>query len=79
VSGNIGSFQLNDDSTAGILLPNPLTVLTTNQTAFINLSGLSALSGMQALPIRVVGFILIDPVTGQPVMVARAVEELTAD
>jgi len=79
VSGNIGSFQLNDDSTAGILLPNPLTVLTTNQTTFINLSGLSALSGTQALPIRVVGFILIDPATGQPVMVARAVEELTAD
>ncbi|MGC2334094.1 MAG: DUF4382 domain-containing protein [Candidatus Acidiferrales bacterium] len=76
-SGNAGSFQLNDDWTAGVLLPNPLTVLTTNSTNFINLSGLSGLSGSQALPIRVVGFILIDPATSQPVMVARSVEELT--
>jgi len=73
---NAGSFQLNDNWTAGVLLPSPLTVLTTNATNFINLSGLSGLSGSQALPIRVVGFILIDPATSQPVMVARSVEEL---
>jgi hypothetical protein len=76
-SGNAGSFQLNDNWTAGVLLPSPLTVLTTNATNFINLSGLSGLSGSQALPIRVVGFVLIDPATSQPVMVARSVEELT--
>jgi Domain of unknown function (DUF5666)/Domain of unknown function (DUF4382) len=76
-SDNAGSFQLNDNWTAGVLLPNPLTVLTTNSTLFINLSGLSGLSGSQALPIRVVGFILIDPATNQPVMVARSVEQLT--
>jgi len=78
-SGNNGSFGLNDDFPAGILLPTPLTVLTTNQTAFINLTGLSALSGSVALPIRVVGFVLIDPATGQPVMIATSVEELTGD
>jgi len=77
-SGNAGSFQLNDNWTAGVLLPSPLTVLTTNATIFINLDGLSGLSGSQALPIRVVGFILIDPATNQPVMVARSVEELTS-
>jgi hypothetical protein len=55
----------------------PLTVLTTNQTVFLNLSGLSALSGTQAIPIRVVGFILVNPATGNPVMVARSVTELT--
>jgi Domain of unknown function (DUF4382)/Domain of unknown function (DUF5666) len=77
-SGNAGSFQLNDNWTAGVLLPSPLTVLTTNSTIFINLDGLSSLSGSQALPIRVVGFILIDPATNQPVMVARVVEELTS-
>jgi hypothetical protein len=76
-SGNAGTFQLNDQWTAGILLPNPLTVLTTNSTRFINLSGLSALTGSQPIPIRVVGFILIDPATGQPVMVAGSVEELS--
>ncbi len=77
-SGNAGSFQLNDNWTAGILLPSPLPVLTTNSTIFINLDGLSGLSGSQALPIRVVGFILMDPATNQPVMVARSVEELTS-
>jgi len=76
-SGNAGSFQLNDHAPAGILLPVPLTVLTTNQTVFPNLSGLSALSGTQAIPIRVVGFILVNPATGNPVMVARSVVELT--
>jgi hypothetical protein len=77
-NNNAGSFQLTDDWTAGVLLPSPLTVLTTNATNFINLSGLSGLSGSQALPIRVVGFILINPATNQPVMVARSVEELTS-
>jgi len=77
-NGNAGSFQLNDDWTAGILLPQPLTVLTANGTTFINLTGLSALTGTQALPIRVVGFILMNPATNQPVMVARSVEQLSS-
>jgi len=76
-SGNAGSFELTDQSTAGILLPNPLTVLTTNATNFVNLSGLSGLTGTQAIPLRVVGFILVDPLTSTPVMVARQVEQLT--
>jgi Domain of unknown function (DUF5666)/Domain of unknown function (DUF4382) len=78
-SGNSGSFELTDEWTAGILLPNPLTVVTTNATNFINLTGLSGLTGTQAIPLRVVGFILIDPQTGSPVMVARGVEQLTSD
>ena len=76
-SGNAGSFQLSDQSTAGVLLPNPLTILTTNDTIFINVSGLSGLSGSSALPIRVVGFVLVNSQTNQPLMVARSVEELT--
>jgi hypothetical protein len=76
---NQGSFQLTDNWTDGVLLPAPLTVLTTNDTNFINLSGLSGLTGNQALPLRVVGFILINPATNSPVMVARSVEELTSD
>jgi len=76
-NGNAGSFQLDDEWTAGVLLPSPLTVITGNETNFINLSGLSALSGSQAIPVRVVGFILIDSATSQPVMVARSVEEVT--
>jgi hypothetical protein len=74
----MGSFQLTDDWTAGILLPGPLTVLTTNDTNFINLSGLDALTGAEPIQIRVVGFILINQATGQPVMVARSVEQLSS-
>ena len=77
-SGNLGTFTLQDNGTAGVLLPSPLTVMTFAQTNFINLSGLSALSGNSAISIRVVGFILINPVTHQPVMVARSVEALTS-
>lgn len=78
-SGNLGSFSLNDNWTAGVLLPQPLPVLTTNDTNFINLSGLSALTGASPISIRVVGFILIDPATGLPVMIARSVEQLTTN
>lgn len=77
-NGDAGTFQLNDNWTAGVLLPSPLTVLTTNGTNFINLSGLSALQGTQPLSIRVVGFILVNQAMGQPVMVARSVEELAS-
>ena len=77
-SGNAGSFTLLDNGTAGVLLPSPLTVLTFSQTQFINLSGLSALTGPGPFSIRVVGFILINPLTHQPVMVARSVEQLTS-
>jgi len=73
-NGNTGSFLLNDNSTAGVLLPSPLTVLTFSNTRFINLSGLSAVTGS----IRVVGFILINPATQKPVMVARSVEQPTS-
>jgi hypothetical protein len=77
-NNNAGTFQLNDNWTAGVLLPSPLTIMTTNDTNFINLSGLSALQGTTALPIRVVGFILINQATGQAVMVARSVEQLSS-
>jgi len=77
-NGNQGSFELSDDWTAGVLLPQPLTVLTTNETVFVGLNGLSDLTGTQAVPLRVVGFVLIDPVSGSPVLVARSVQEPTS-
>ena len=76
-NGNAGTFQMDDNFTAGVLLPTPLTVVTTNWTRFVNLNGLSSLTGSQAIPLRIVGFVLLDPETSQPVMLARSVEELT--
>ena len=81
-NGNNGSFQLTDNWTAGVLLPAPLTVLTTNETNFINLSGLSALQGAATTTrLRVVGFVIVDPAMSPaaPVLVARSVEQLPAD
>jgi len=75
-SGNAGSFQLMDNRLAGVLLPSPLTVMTTNATLFINMTGLSTLTGSSAINVRVVGHVLIDPSTSQPVFVARSVEQI---
>jgi hypothetical protein len=76
-SGNNGSFNLNDNYLAGVLLPNPLPVISTSFTNYINLNGLSDLSGNNPIPLRVVGFILINPAANNtPVMVARTVEKL---
>jgi hypothetical protein len=76
-SGNSGTFSLNDNYLAGVLLPQPLTVMSTSFTNYVGLSGLSALSGSQPIHLRVVGFILINPAANNtPVMVARTVEAL---
>jgi hypothetical protein len=75
-SGNSGTFSFTDNYLAGVLLPKPLTVISTNFTTFNNFSGLSDLTGAQPIPLRVVGFILIDPATNAPVMVARSIEKM---
>ena len=76
-NGNNGTFSLNDNYLAGVLLPQPLTVMSTSFTNYVNLTGLSALTGNQPIHLRVVGFILINPAANNtPVMVARRVEAL---
>jgi hypothetical protein len=77
-SGNAGTFSFNDNYLAGVLLPKPLTIISTNFTNFINLNGLSDLSGSQPIPLRIVGFILVDPVMNSPVMVARTIEKMSS-
>jgi|SRR5579875_1155282 len=75
-SGNSGTFQINDNYLAGVLLPQPLTVISTQFTNYVNLSGLSALSGTGPFNLRIVGFILVNQQTNQQEMVARRVELL---
>jgi hypothetical protein len=77
-SGNNGTFAINDNYLAGVLLPQPLTVISTSFTNYINLTGLSALSGSGPFNLRIVGFILVDQQTNQQVMVARSVALLPA-
>jgi hypothetical protein len=78
-SVNLGAstFQFNSNGLAGVLFNGPVTVYVTPFTRFGGgLHGLSDLSSNPTNPLRVVGLILKDPISGQPVFVARAVEEL---
>jgi len=73
-SGNAGTFQITEQGVVGVLLNNaPLLVLTSNNTEFDGLSGLSALTGNSGIPLDVVGLLLQDPATGGPVLVASRV------
>jgi len=77
-TGNNGQFSLNDVSLASTVLPHPLTVISTSFTNFINLNGLSDLSGSPTFKLRVVGFILVNPADNNtPVLVARSIENLS--
>ena len=73
-----GTFQFNSDGLAGVLFNGPLTVYTTPFTIWRGgLTGLSDLSGTSPIKLRVVGLVLKDAVSSQPVFVAHGVEELT--
>jgi hypothetical protein len=78
-STNVGAstFQFNSLGLAGVLFNGPVTVYCTPFTEFRGgLTGLGDLTGSVAIPLRVVGLVLKDPISGQPVFVARRVEKL---
>jgi hypothetical protein len=73
-----GTFQFSSNGLAGVLFNGPVTVFTTPFTVFKGgLTGLGGLTGSNAIPLRVVGLVLKDPISGQPVFVAHSVELLT--
>jgi hypothetical protein len=73
-----GTFQFNSNGLAGVLFNGPVTVYCTPLTVFKGgLTGLSSLTGSAAINLRVVGLVLKDPISGQPVFVAHSVEQLT--
>ena len=79
-SVNVGAhtFQFNSNGLAGVLFNGPITVYVTQFTRFGGgLTQLSDLTSNPTNPLRVVGLVLKDPVSGQPVFVARGVVELT--
>ncbi|HKT48503.1 MAG TPA: DUF4382 domain-containing protein [Candidatus Acidoferrales bacterium] len=78
-SVNVGAstFQFNSNGLAGVLFNGPVTVYVTPFTRFLGgLHGLGDLSSNPTNPLRVVGLVLKDPISSQPVFVARSVEEL---
>ncbi len=71
------TFQFDSNGLAGVLFNGPVTVYVTPFTHFRGgLTGLGDLTGTTAIPIRVVGIVLRDPISGQPVFVAHGVEKL---
>jgi hypothetical protein len=78
-STNVGAstFQFDSNGLAGVLFNGPVTVYCTPFTVFRGgLTGLGDLNGTAAINLRVVGLVLKDPISGQPVFVAHGVEKL---
>jgi hypothetical protein len=79
-STNAGAstFQFDSNGLAGVLFNGPVTVYVTPFTKFSGgLNSINDLTGTTAIPLRVVGIVLKDPISSQPVFVARSVEKLT--
>lgn len=78
-STNVGghTFQFHSNGLAGVLFNGPIAVYVTPFTRFGGgLTQLSDLTSNPTNPLRVVGLVLKDSVSGQPVFVARSVVEL---
>ncbi|MGB8325536.1 MAG: DUF4382 domain-containing protein [Candidatus Acidiferrum sp.] len=73
-----GTFQFNSNGLAGVLFSGPVTVQVNPFTKYLGgLNSLTDLTGTTALNLRVVGLVLKNPSNGQPIFLARSVEELT--
>jgi len=72
------TFQFNSNGLAGVLFNGPVTVYVTPFTRFGGgLTSLQDLTNNPTSTLRVVGVVLKDPISSQPVFVARSVTELT--
>ena len=79
-SVNIGAstFHFNSNGLVGVLFNGPVTVYVTPFTRFGGgLTSLQDLTSNPTNPLRVIGLVLKDPISGQPVFVARSVVELS--
>ncbi len=70
-----GTFQMQVNGFAGLLIPQTVTVYVASNSTFRN--GLTGMSGVLAsVNVRVVGLLLKDPVSGTTVLLARYVDAL---
>jgi hypothetical protein len=75
-SGNVGTFQLQNNALIGYSLGGaPLTVATGNGTLFVNTSGLSGLQSSGTIPVVAGGLLFVDPLNQTPVMAAAVVAD----
>jgi hypothetical protein len=76
VSGNQGSFQLQNDALMSYSAGGPFTVFTVDKTVFVNINGLSGLQAAGATNLLARGLVFYDPVTQKPVVWAHRVRVL---
>jgi hypothetical protein len=76
VSGNQGSFQMQNDALMSYAAGGPFTVDTVNKTVFVNINGLSGLQAAGSANLVARGLVLYDPVTQKPVVWAHRVRVL---
>jgi hypothetical protein len=76
VSGNQGSFQMQNDALMSYSAGGPFTVFTVGKTVFVNINGLSGLEAAGATNLVARGLVFYDPVSQKPVVWAHRVRVL---
>ena len=75
IDGGDGSFQMQVNGFAGVLIPQTVTVYTASRTSFRGgFGGVSDVSS--ATTVRVVGLLIKDPTSGDSVILARYVDNM---
>jgi Domain of unknown function (DUF4382)/Domain of unknown function (DUF5666) len=76
VTGNQGSFQMQNDALMSYSAGGPFTVDTVNKTVFVNIDGLSGLQAAGSTNLVARGLVFYDPVSKKPVVWAHRVRVL---
>jgi Domain of unknown function (DUF4382)/Domain of unknown function (DUF5666) len=72
-SGNIGSFEMQNDALMSYSAGGPFTVYTVNKTQFVNIDGLSGLEAAGTTNLVARGLVLYDSTAQKPVVWAHVV------
>lgn len=75
-SGNQGSFSMQNDALMSYSAGGPFTVLTGNNTVFVNINGLTGLSTAGSTNLIARGLVILNSSTGKPVVLAGRVRVL---
>jgi hypothetical protein len=76
VSGNQGSFQMQNDALMSYSAGGPFTVFTVNKTIFVNIDGLNGLQAAGTTNLEARGLVFYDPVSKKPIVWAHRVRVL---
>ena len=76
VSGNQGSFQMQNDALMSYSAGGPFTVYTGDLTVFVNINGLAGLKAAGATNLIARGLVFYDPTTQKPIVWAHRVRVL---